>query len=173
MNATNRKENGRTRDCVNPRYRFPHADNLRYEVTDGKPLATALEFIDGGPGCRAVKRISKDSVPLKIMPLACGSPSVRNVVFNDNETIVVFDNGDRVAVCCAKEDMFDRHSAVGWALLKYILGNNIGRRIDDIINKVGINASYERTFRKERRENERKAKAERITKSGRSIPING
>jgi hypothetical protein len=133
------KTNGRTKDSFRKEARFPYSVNSRKSFMSGLGMPTVATLV-GDDGFRVVKRISPDSVPMNFLPVAVGAAAVRKVVFKGDETIVIFDGGEKVSVVRSENDKYDEATAVAWAILKFSFGKNFNRQIHKIIEKVGVYA---------------------------------
>jgi hypothetical protein len=134
-----RENDNRSRDNFCAESRFLHTVNSRHSMASGLPMPTvATEYSDGS--IQVIKRISEDSVPFNFLPIAVGAAAVKKVIFKGDQTIVIFDGGERVTVTRSKNDKYDEPTAVAWALLKFCFGKNYNRQIHRIIDKVGIRA---------------------------------
>lgn len=129
----------RTKDSFRKSARFPFTVNSRKNIKTGYDMPTVASIDENG-GFRVLKRISKDSVPMNFLPVAVGAAAVRKVVFKGDETIVIFDGGEKVSVVRSGTDRYDETTAVAWAILKFSFGKNFNRQIHKIIEKVGVHA---------------------------------
>lgn len=50
-------------------------------------------------------------------------PKIKNVLFNEPATIVMWENGDKTVVKCQDGDTFDPEKGLAMAITKYVMGN--------------------------------------------------
>lgn len=60
---------------------------------------------------------------------------ITKVIFQDDYTIIFWDDGTKTSVKCNKEDVYDPEKGLAMALLKSILGNTYYRDMQKIITK--------------------------------------
>lgn len=154
-------KSARSRDNFRKDARFPHTVNSRKSGVNGQAMPTVAS-LNSDYSVKVHKRISAESVPMNFLPVAVGACAVRKVIFRGNETIVLFDGGEKVSVVCSEGDKYDKATAVAWALLKFSFGKNFNRQIHKIIETVGIDAD---ALHSEKTGNANVAKASRKAKS--------
>ena len=60
----------------------------------------------------------------KIMRFNSCKPTIKNVIFNDPATIVMWSDGTKTVVKCGENDVFDPEKGVAMACMKKLLGTN-------------------------------------------------
>lgn len=97
--------------------------------------------------------------PFNIQPLYAGACAVRRILFGDGDTIVIFDDGDRVRVVRHADDKDDPTTAVLWALGEKVFGKELPRQISRAIRYRGASVDGLRREKSERKAMDRAAKA--------------
>ena len=129
----------RSRDIYNMETRFTHTVNSRISTRTGLPIPTVAKPLANGENL-TTKRISDDSIPMNFLPVAVGAAAVKQVIFKGDETIVLFDGGERISVVRSSGDNYDRPTAVAWAIMKFCFGKSCSRQISRIIKKKAVYA---------------------------------
>lgn len=125
---------------LNKAYRIDAGVNSR-RYGDGTPIEIAA-FVDSNDAL-VLRTIDQQTAgggivtPFNILCNAVGACAIENIIFDNNETIVLFADGDKVVVHRHQDDQDDRVAAVLWALGEKVFGEDVARQIKRAIKYRG------------------------------------
>ena len=152
----------RNRTRLNSIYRLDIGVNSR-RYPNGMPIETACGTDANGKWIwheldQETEKGGKVT-PFNILCTATGACAVRQVIFDNDETTVLFDDGDRVVVKRHSSDVNDSITAVLWAIGEKVFGEDLARQIKRVIKYRGVDRNELRNRKVERKASETKPNA--------------
>lgn len=168
MNTTD-KNNGKSRNGtrLNKAFRNGLGINSRRRKC-GCPVENCA-YLDKDDN-EIVKFLDQDTenggnvTPFNIQCNCDGACAIRKIIFNGDETIVLFSDGDRVQLRRHDKDANDPVTAVLWALGEKVFGTELARQINRALK---YRASTIEELRKEKRDAKSESEKEKL------VPVNG
>lgn len=126
---------------LNKAYRIDAGVNSR-RYGDGAPIEVSA-FLDDNDNV-VVRYIDQEThgggnvTPFNILCNCSGACAIKQIIFDEDETIVLFVDGDRVSVHRHSEDSDDRVAAVLWAIAEKVFGEDVSRQIKRAIKYRGV-----------------------------------
>ena len=140
MSADANKKNGeksKNRTFLNPAYRIDAGVNSR-KFKSGYPIALT-ETYDKETGDVYVRYLDQETAdggcitPFNILCRSIGACAIKQVIFDGDDTIVLFADGDKVVIHRSENDRDDQVTAILWALAKKVFGKDVVKQINRVI----------------------------------------
>lgn len=117
---------------LNPAYCIDAGVNSR-RYGDGDPIEVAM-YIDSNDKlvCRYLDQETANGgsmTPFNIVCNAHGACAIKKIIFDGDETNVLFADGDKVVLHRHSDDANDKVTAVLWALGEKVFGQDVARQI--------------------------------------------
>ena len=141
---SDKSNNSTSKTHLNPAYRIDAGVNSR-RYHNGDPIEIA-NYIDSNENlvCRFIDQNTFEGgevTPFNILCNAPGACAVKKIIFDDDETIVLFADGDKVVLHRHSDDANDHVTAVLWALGEKVFGTDVARQIKRAIKYRASNRS--------------------------------
>lgn len=136
MSDNTEKKVRKNKTRLNEKYRLNIGVNSR-RWSDGCPIEVAA-YVDCNDNM-VTKLIDQETygggnvTPFNILPNCVGACAVKKVIFDGDETTVLFADGDKVVLHRHSDDANDRVTAILWALAEKVFGEDVARQIKRVI----------------------------------------